>query len=69
MRVSLAIKTSLSIHQLVSSYVTQKEDLELQEHALRLFLDTLPGLEASVVFKETVSDLHEIFFSLDHLLS
>lgn len=42
--------------QLVSHYVTQRDDIELQTHALRLFLDTIPGLEASVVFKETVSD-------------
>lgn len=31
-----------------------RDDVELQTHAARLVLDILPGLETSVVFKETV---------------
>ncbi|XP_074598714.1 lisH and WD40 domain-containing protein mahjong isoform X2 [Brevipalpus obovatus] len=54
-------KNDAFTNKLVSCYVTQKEDSELQTQALRLFLDTLPGLEASVVFKETENLVNKLF--------
>ncbi|KAJ8047078.1 DDB1- and CUL4-associated factor 1 [Holothuria leucospilota] len=41
------------MHTLVNNYIMATRERELQEAALRLLLDVVPGLETSIIFQET----------------
>uniref|UniRef100_T1KIJ0 DDB1- and CUL4-associated factor 1 n=2 Tax=Tetranychus urticae TaxID=32264 RepID=T1KIJ0_TETUR len=49
------------MNRLVNDYLMHRDDVELQTHSCRLMLDILPGLETSVVFKETEGLVNKLY--------